>query len=212
MIERLRSCMTQGSTIQLCGVGALLTSRHRSRPQEPEGRRRRSGLVHHGNGACGRRCRLAHDRGQMPAKSKLLMQRLPCGSCAWGGLPRMSSPRRWQCRKRLAGSQAAVDGVRSFASMSVTGQTKSVRQVLVPCPHFTRPRVILGPPSHVRERGYILDDGRRYRARTDTVLGKLRLKNLLYLRAHLGACDQWKFGRIKSKRRFPSNPVIEPCS
>jgi hypothetical protein len=68
----------------------------------------------------------------------------------------MSSPRRWQCRKRLAGSQAAVDGVRSFASMSVTGQTKSVRQVLVPCPHFTRPRVILGLPSHVRERAIYL--------------------------------------------------------
>jgi hypothetical protein len=62
----------------------------------------------------------------MPAKSKLLMQRLPRGSCAW------TPP-----RERLS---------------PLGAHRKSVGQVLVPRPSLTRSRVIPGPLSPVRER------------------------------------------------------------
>jgi hypothetical protein len=62
--------------------GAVLASTHHSQPQEPEGWRRLSDLEQHENGTHGRCHSVAHDHEQMPAKSKLSMQRWPCGSCA----------------------------------------------------------------------------------------------------------------------------------
>jgi hypothetical protein len=66
----------------LCG-DASLANRHHSQPQEPEDWHRRSDLEHRGNGAPDRCRAIAHDHGQMRAKSILLMQRLPWESCAW---------------------------------------------------------------------------------------------------------------------------------
>jgi hypothetical protein len=56
---------------------ASLANRHHIQPQELEGWHRRSGQEHDENGARGHRRAIAHDFGQMPSKSKLLVQRLP---------------------------------------------------------------------------------------------------------------------------------------